>query len=154
MEYDVLLNEAAVNNIQIKETTLKSHDGLCYGRRIVINDKLKTLIEKKCVLAEELGHYYTTVGTILNDDINHLRQEKRARNWGYEKLVPILSIIRAYESGARSRRDLADFLSVTDTFLVNSIIHYKEKYGLYYHHKNYIITFEPLSIYKSYEVGD
>lgn len=36
-------------------------------------------IEKACVLAEELGHYYTSQGDILElDTVDAIKQEQRA----------------------------------------------------------------------------
>ena len=39
--------------------------GLCRGSFIAINKNLNTT-QKKCVLAEELGHFYTTTGNIID----------------------------------------------------------------------------------------
>ena len=64
MNYTDLLLEADANNLIIKEKPLLANKGRIKGNRIAIkHDMLE--IEKKCVLAEELGHYYTTVGNIL-----------------------------------------------------------------------------------------
>ena len=39
-------------------------------------------MEKASVLAEELGHYYTTVGNILDqEDAGNRKQEHKARTW-------------------------------------------------------------------------
>ena len=65
----------------VKEKPLINNDGRIYKNRIAIRTDL-TDIEKSCVLAEELGHYYTTVGDILDQsDDGNRKQERRARLW-------------------------------------------------------------------------
>ena len=56
--YEDLLIEADNNNLITKEKPLRAHNGRIKGNRIAINSKLPEK-EKKCVMAEELGHYYT-----------------------------------------------------------------------------------------------
>lgn len=152
MGYNILLEEAFENNIKVKEIELKTLDGLCYGNRIAINTRLKTDREKRCVLAEELGHYYLTVGDITDQTkIQNRKQELLARRWGYKKLIGIKQLINAYESGVRSKYELADYLDVTENFLEESLNYFQCKYGLYYEINNYIICFEPLGILKKFK---
>ena len=146
MTYDNLLDECVNLGINIKELTLRGSDGRCKGNRIAINKKLSTK-EKKCVLAEEMGHYHKTVGDILDQsNINNIKQEIIARRWSYEKLISILDIINAYRSGVKNRYELADYLDVTEEFLIETIEYYKCKYGIYYQIDNYLIYFEPLGV--------
>ena len=99
MGYENLLNECSNLGINVKEVVLKSSDGRCKGNRIAINKNLSTQTEKKCVLAEELGHYHTTYGDILDQTkIENIKQEIIARRWGYEKLVGIVDIINAHRN--------------------------------------------------------
>ena len=63
--YEDLLSEAESNNLITREKNLLAYDGRIKGDRIAINKNL-TEIEKKCILAEEIGHYYTGVGNILD----------------------------------------------------------------------------------------
>lgn len=52
-------------------------------------EKSLTSTEKKCVLAEELGHHFTTSGNILDlRYANNAKQERIAREWGVSKLIP------------------------------------------------------------------
>lgn len=47
-----------------------------------------TQTEKSCVLAEEIGRRYTTIGDILDqNDMNNRKQELRARLWAYNKQI-------------------------------------------------------------------
>lgn len=112
--------------------------------KISIDKRLTTDRERKCVLVEELGHRFTSSGNILNpEDINNIKQEKRACNWEYEKIVGIKDIIRAHDSGVRSRYEMVEFLEITEDFLEYSIHHYKERYGVFFEIDNYIIRFKP-----------
>ncbi len=118
--------------------------GLYVDNIIAISSNLETDKEKKCILAEESGHYYTSIGNILDkSDISKAKQEKRARNWGYEKLVSIVDIINAFKAGVETRYEMAEYLNITEDFLDASIKHYKEKYGAFYLIDKYLINFEP-----------
>lgn len=127
-----------------KKDFLKNFKGLYKNGKIAIDSNIKTNAEKTGVLAEELGHHATSIGNILDDsDIKNIKQEKRARNWGYENLVGILDIINAFNANALNRCDMAEYLNVTEEFLEASIQHYREKYGVFFEIDDYIIYFEP-----------
>lgn len=100
MDYTELLMEADSNNLITKEKPLRANEGRIKGNRIAIKSDL-TETRKKCVLAEELGHHYTTSGDILNQDtVSNRKQENRARLWAYNKLIGLMGIINAYKQGA------------------------------------------------------
>ena len=146
--YEDLISEAQEIGIEVIEMNFKgSLKGLYSENTIAIDCKLKTCKEKSCVLVEELGHHHTSFGDILNiKDIRNAKQEKIARNWGYEKLISVIDIINAYKQGTKNRHDMAEYLNVTEEFIEASIQHYREKYGLYCEIDNYIIYFEPLGV--------
>ncbi|AEG59341.1 ImmA/IrrE family metallo-endopeptidase [Desulforamulus ruminis] len=149
MLFERLLKEADEHNIRVYENPLSSKIKGLYGDGIVwLNRRLPTSIEKSCVLAEELGHYHTSSGDILNQkDIRNRKQEKRARNWAYEKLVPLEKFIEAYEAGVCNRYELAEFLDVTEEFLEQAIVHYKEKHGLFIQVGKHLVYFEPFGVF-------
>ncbi|MHC1684927.1 MAG: ImmA/IrrE family metallo-endopeptidase [Clostridiaceae bacterium] len=151
--YKELMLESEEENILVFEEPLNSKlNGLYYEGTITINSKLETTAEKCCVLAEEMGHYHKTHGNILNlKDMRNLKQEKIARKWACERLVPICKLIKAFDIGIHKRYDLAEYLEVTEEFLNEAITHYKEKYGAYREFDDYIIYFEPhLAILKMF----
>lgn len=79
MDYTELLIEADKNNLITKEKPLRANKGRIKGNRIAIR-KGMTETEKKCVLAEELGHHYTTSGNILKEStVSDRKQEQQAR---------------------------------------------------------------------------
>jgi len=99
-----------------------------------------------------MGHYHTSSGNILDQkQITSVKQEKRARNWAYEKLVPLKGFIQAYKVAILNRYELAEFLEVTEDFLDQAIDHYKEKYGLYTEWEDYLIYFDPLGVLKVFD---
>lgn len=144
MTYDNLIDEANKQHIIVKEKALICFDGLCKGNRIAIRKDIPTIREKKCVLAEELGHYYLTVGNILNQDkVENRKQEYKARVWSYDKLVGLYGIIDSFKHRCTNLYEMSEYLDVTESFLLESINHYKSKYGLCTKLDNYIIYFEP-----------
>lgn len=146
--YEELVSEAQENGIEVIEMNFKGNlKGLYSDNTIAINSKIKTSKEKNCVLSEELGHHHTSFGNILNaKDVRNVKQEKIARNWGYEKLAGILLIIDAYKSGMKNRHEMAEHLDITEEFLEAAINHYKEKYGMFCEVDNYLVYFEPFGI--------
>lgn len=117
--------------------------GLYYNGCIAIEQGLSSN-EKSCILAEELGHHYTTVGNILDQSsVSNRKQELRARMWAYNKLIGLLGIVKSYEHGCRSLYDMAEYLEVTEEFLKDALERYRQKYGMYTVVDNYIIYFEP-----------
>lgn len=80
MNYEDLLNEYADEDLIIKEKPLQSSHGRIYNNRIAIRHDMSS-VDKTCTLAEELGHYYTTTGDIIDqEDTSNRKQEYRARN--------------------------------------------------------------------------
>lgn len=116
---------------------------------ILLNKNLDGPLERICVLVEELGHHYTTAGHIIDQtDIRNRKQEKKARNWGYERLVPLSSFVQAFEANVRNRHEFADLIGVTEDFLDYSIAHYLEVYGLFVNFEDYVIRLDPLGVTK------
>lgn len=143
MTYDELLIEAYKLGIIVKELDLKTRDGHCKGNKIAIHKNLSNY-EKACVLAEELGHYYLTVGDIKNQkDINNKKQELLARRWGYNKKVGLMGLIKAFECGCINRYEIAEHLNVTIDYLNEVIEYYTSKYGVMHRIDDYIIYFTP-----------
>lgn len=148
--YEMLLDEACDNGLIVKEKPLRYNNGRIKGNRIAIRQDLRTTAEKACVLSEELGHHFTTVGNILNqDDAWNRKQERQARFDGYNRLIGIMKLIEAYESGCRNRYEAAEYLDVTEEYLQNCVDCYRDKYGLGTSIGEYYVAFIPnLMIYK------
>lgn len=148
MTYEKLLKEAQHHGVDIYEKPMQPRNKGLYSDNVIwINKHIETSIEKACVLAEELGHYHTSAGDIIDQsDLSNRKQEKRARSWAYERLVPLGKIVQAHKNHIRNRYELAEFLGVTESFLEEALDRYKEKYGLSTKFESYVICFEPLGV--------
>ena len=60
-------------------------------------DEFGTYIDEKCVLAEELGHYYydATYSPYCKDLQVISKQERKAKKWSYYALVPYENLRKA-----------------------------------------------------------
>lgn len=153
MTYEQLLTTADQNGLLVKEKKLAKHDGLLKGKRIAIRKDIETQAEKSCVLAEELGHHYTSSGDILDqDNIMKQKQEYRARLYGYNLKIGLTGLIRAYEAGCRNLYEMAEFLDATEEYLREAIRCYRSKYGVCAAIDNYVIYFEPFAVMRMISV--
>ncbi|MEK4425917.1 ImmA/IrrE family metallo-endopeptidase [Solibacillus sp. FSL K6-1523] len=153
MNYEQLEEEVYQHDIEIYERYMAPRiKGLYSDNIIQLNKRIKTLREKKCVLAEEFGHYHTSVGDILDqsNSINR-KQELIARRWAYNKLVPLSKIVAAYDQYLTNSYELANYLDVTEEFLDDALKWYKSKYGLYILVDDYTLCFEPLGILEKFD---
>ena len=150
MTYEDLLIEADNEGLIVKEKDLQGADGLIHGNRIAIRKDIPTTAEKACVLAEELGHYHTAVGDILDlSDPNNMKQEYKGRVWGYDRRIGLLGIIKAFDYGCQSGCEIAEYLDTTEKYLEEAICYYRSKYGVCTIVDRYVIYFIPnLSVAK------
>lgn len=153
MTYDEMLIEAEKDGLRVKEKGLKyGFKGLYKDGKILIDKKIVTDAERKCILAEEIGHHETTFGDIIDGtSISNKKQEIIARRWAYKRMVSLTKIIVAHQVGIRNIYELADFLEVTETFLKEALNYYENKYGNWYSIDNYIIRFNPLGVLEKLE---
>lgn len=144
MEYEALLVEADNEGLTVKEMPMKYNNGRIKGNRIAIRKDIDTSTEKTCVLAEELGHHHTSVGDILDmSDSGNRKQERQARMWGYNKLIGLSGLIKAFEAGCQDRFEVAEYLGVTDEYLCECLDTYRNKYGVGVTVDDYYIMFIP-----------
>lgn len=151
MSYEDLLKEYADEGLIIKEKPLTSSAGRIYNNKIAIRHNMSN-VDKTCTLAEELGHYYTTTGDILDqDNISNRKQEHRARMWAYGKLLPLQFFVLAFKHGCRSIHETTEFLEVSEEFLIDCINAYHSKYGPFLEMNGYLFMFSEtgLNISKS-----
>ena len=153
MTYEELLTLSDSENLIVKEKELSGYGGRIYKNRIAINRSLPTQVEKSCVLAEELGHHYTTTGDILDqNNVMNRKQEYRARLYGYNLKIGLAGLIRAYEAGCRDRYEMTEYLDVTEEYLEEAIQCYRSKYGVCTAVDNYVIYFEPFAVMRMISV--
>lgn len=145
--YETLLENASDAGVIVDET---SHfcgtkiKGLYLDKHIAISKDISTDTEKACILAEELGHHYTATGNILDQStVENRKQEMRGRIVAYNKLVGLRGIVDAYLNHCQSISESAEYLEVTEEFLIDSLNYYRNKYGVYTKLDNYVIFFQP-----------
>ena len=132
-----------LNIVEMDLSEVSGLKGLYVNGHIAINAKMSD-IEKACVLAEELGHHYTTYGNILDQsNTSNRKQELRARAWAYNKQIGLIGLVRAYEHGCRNRFEVAEFLEVTEEVLEECLTFYRNKYGMCKAVDNYVVYFIP-----------
>lgn len=144
MMYEELLIEADNNGLITKEKALMANKGRIKGNKIAIKQDIPTLKEKACVLAEELGHYYTSTGDILDQQhTENVKQELKARLWAYDRQIGLIGIIEAYKNRCTTIHEIAEFLEITEEFLCEALECYRKKYGVCKKIDAYVIYFEP-----------
>ena len=144
--YEKLQDEACKDGIEVVDYPFESEriKGLYCDGTIAIRDNIATTTEKACVLAEELGHHYTSVGNIIDmDSSSNRKQERQARLWAYNKQIGLKGLARAYEHGCTASHEIAEYLDVTEEALQECIEFYRDKYGEYKTFDHYIIFFIP-----------
>ena len=144
--YECLEDEACMDGIEIVNCRFNSPriKGLYCDKTIGINLDIDSSNEKACVLAEELGHHHTSVGDILDmSGAGNRKQERQARLWGYNKLIGLSGLVKAYETGCQDRFEVAEYLGVTDEYLCECLDAYRDKYGVGITMDDYYIMFIP-----------
>lgn len=94
MTYENLLAEAHNENISVIENALfkSESNGLISGNVIGLNKKIRSTRKRACTLSEELGHYHTTVGNIINP-----QQRNASKN-----IVPEFGLLKKWSGSAGS----------------------------------------------------
>lgn len=120
-----------------------------YDNGVILIDKNLSETRKAEVLYEELAHHKLTYGNILDQSkwINR-KFENYARRHGYEVALPIRIIIEAHHFGVSNLYELAQYVQLSEEYVLEILEHYKQKHGIGTHYGNYSITFEPLRVYK------
>ncbi len=147
--YEVLETAADLEGVPVDTVPFSSSrlKGLYCDGNIALSADLETSADKACILAEELGHHFTTVGVIMDlNDTGNRKQELRARVWAYNKMIGLYGLIRAYKHRCANRYETAEYLGVTEEFLQEAIDYYHSKYGMVCRLDNYVDYFEPFGV--------
>lgn len=117
------------------------------GAVIGVNTDLSTSAERFYVKAHELGHHnLTSINTVSAQEEAMNREEARVRRWEIEYLMPVDSLIEAFQKGYTTPLDLADFLEITPEKLAEGIGLYYQIYGPQSIHGQYVVTWNPFNI--------
>lgn len=81
-------------------------------------------------------------------DVRNRKQERHARLWAYDRMIGLMGIASAYKAGYTNYCEMAAHLEVSEAFLIEALETYKSKYGECTKLDNYVIYFEPLSVFE------
>ncbi|REK69310.1 ImmA/IrrE family metallo-endopeptidase [Paenibacillus paeoniae] len=148
MEYEALLQVAENQGICTYEKLMPRGIKGLYADKVIWINKRMPLTEKTAILAEELGHYFTSDGNILDQtDLMNRKQELRARQWAYQCMLPLDRIVQAHHARISGRYDLAEYLGVPEEFLQAAIDRFTGKHGLSVRADGrHIVMFDPLGV--------
>lgn len=102
------------------------------------------------VLAEEIGHHYTSHGVITDyTNIDHMKQEHKARRYAVKLVMPLEKLIECYEQNVwGDMYELCAYLEITPDFFAYALEDYKKQFGSYVKYGGYLIEFDPLKLKK------
>ena len=136
MNLDKLYDLAESENIKIYDYCVEED---IYGiylnydklNAIALNyNNIKNSQQEKCVLCEELGHYYCNALYYLDsDNVQKKKCEYRAMKWAYSVLVPLQKLKEKLTQGF-NLYELADYFNVDCKYMIECINFYVEKYGV------------------------
>ena len=86
-----------------------------------------TYTEEKCLLAEELGHYYYDAYYSISSPVTEIgRQEYKALKWKSLVCIPLNSIINCFKRGICNLTEIAEELQVEPVMVEFAYNYYKE----------------------------
>ena len=150
--YEELLTKN--EHIKIKDThSLPNGYSGFYKDGVILIDKNLSERRKAEVLYEELAHHKLTYGNILDQSkFNNRKFENYARRHGYEAALPLRIIVEAHNYGVSNLYELAEYVQLSEEYIAEILKHYKNKYGIGTHYGEYLITFDPLRVFKYKEI--
>ena len=150
--YEELLTKN--EHIKIKDThSLPNGYSGFYKDGVIPIDKNLSERRKAEVLYEELAHHKLTYGNILDQSkFNNRKFENYARRHGYEAALPLRIIVEAHNYGVSNLYELAEYVQLSEEYIAEILKHYKNKYGIGTHYEEYLITFDPLRVFKYKEI--
>jgi len=118
METSNLYSLAEKENIEVVDYFFdRTINGIYIDNLKVIGlDKTLTDTERKCTIAEELGHYYcnATYPISCSDETLIDKAEYRAKKWAVKALISPSDLKKAKLLGLKYKWELAEFFGVTE----------------------------------------
>lgn len=143
----------ANDNLDITETCrLPSKlSGVTFDDMILIRNNMDR-VHKLETLAEEIAHLHITYGDIRDQSkLVNRKYELKARRYAYERLITLQGIVDAFHSGACNLYEIALFFEVSQSYVLDTLEHYKMKYGLSTYFNGHVIKFEPLQVFEHHQ---
>lgn len=117
MDINYLENLVSKENIELFNFKFNNINGVYIDelKAIGLSNSLSTT-EKKCVLAEELGHYYCNATYPLSCTDKTLidKAEYRAKKWSTKALISPSDVEKVKLLGLKFKWEIAEFLGVTE----------------------------------------
>lgn len=118
METEYLYSLAEKENIEVLDYSFNQNLNGIYidNLKCIGLDKCLTDTERKCTIAEELGHYYcnATYPISCTDKTLIDKAEYRAKKWAVKALISPSDLRKAKLLGLKYKWELADFFGVTE----------------------------------------
>ena len=166
--HSYLRKQISNENIQLNYSKLNDEILGCYYSiddldLIVVNESIISNTKQlNCIIAEELGHYYTTHGNHApyscnesNDKINHSRVEVRALKWAVNFLIPTNELLNYISTNSQINKfDLSDYFNVTQDFILSKFYYLsliKPWYELESNKYLMLSSYPTVYIYEDYE---
>jgi len=119
-------------------------------RAVTVSNRLETIVQKTCVLAEELEHFISTPEDLFTASKQmQSKYENIARFNAVKRLIPFEKLVEAKSHRFCDIYELADHLNVTPEFLEFGLVAYKEHYGASVSYRGIVIHFDPFYIRKA-----
>ncbi|MDW4048358.1 ImmA/IrrE family metallo-endopeptidase [Staphylococcus saprophyticus] len=141
------------DNLDITETCHlpTKLSGVTFDNMIFIRSDMDRT-HKLETLAEEIAHLHVTYGDIRDQSkLVNRKYELKARRYAYERLITLQGIIDAFHAGICNLHEMASYFEVSKSYVLDTIKHYKMKYGLDVYYKGYVIKFEPLQVFEHHK---
>lgn len=144
--------------IQVINKAVGGYKGLLVrkdGQAYVFVDPKATQRTRAAILAEEFGHFKTSVGDTVrsSDDVRIRRAEEHALRSAVDMLVSPEDVIQAIKAGVRNWYELSEAFDLPESFLRHAVEIWKQRYGPVYctDEKGDVLWLDPLSLHPSVE---
>lgn len=125
MNLDMLQVLAEKNHIDVVPYEMSGNlQALYVDGYVFLNTRLNEK-EKACVLAEEIGHYFTADRNCLDQNQSeNLFCELKGRIWSYEVMLPVSQLNVAMYAGITTVNQIAEFFQLTEDFVKEALCYY------------------------------
>jgi len=149
---EILEQEMTDIGIQVIDRAVGGYKGLLVrkaGLAYVFVDPGASRRTRAAILAEEFGHYKTSVGDTVrgSDDIRICRAEDRAMRAAVDMLVCPEEVIRAIRFGVNNWYELSEHLDLPEQFLRQAVEVWQHRYGPVYTTADSVLWMDPLSLH-------
>ena len=149
---ELLEQEISDVGIHVVDKAVEGYKGLLVrkdGLSYVFVDPKASRRSRSAILAEEYGHFKTSVGDTVrgSDDVRIRRAEERAMRAAVDMLVRPEDVIQAIRSGVRNWFELAEALDQPESFLRKAVSVWQRQYGPVYTTDDSVLWLDPLSLH-------